>query len=535
MTSTKRIVLLAAASAVLLALVVALLIEHEDGMTGLRARLRELRTATVAAVMPVAVTAAPVALPAAVPGPVPPTTFGIHVSSPGDNETFNNLAIGAAWSIQAKAYAPWTPMPAEYQDESGNLKTIPAGMTAGFYLATPDRGKNGITVRCTFTGKATVWIEGPSIEGSVPQRSNDFKFRWTLREPKTVAQLNVKDMDPAHPLRDLDCRNSAIPRDQRFSANVLDIIKGFKVIRFMDWQNTNDNNPVTWATRHLPGSGHVMQGDGVSIEDMLALAKLNDSDPWFNMPWRADDDYVRHFAQMVHDQLPAGHIVYVELANEVWNDGFPQGRAATKEGLDKHYSTDGQIANVAAYSEHLMHVMDIWRDVFADDPKRLVRVASGQAPNIYRTGLILNYKDLPRHVDAFAIAPYFSYDATGMPEDVDEIYRRIPAGIEEQIKVSVQNKAMAHRVGLRLIAYESSQGLAMGNVELLQKVERDPRMGEMTKRYMDAWRERVGDTMIVFGTAFPISVYGAWGLVEYLGQPASEAPKLRAVREELAR
>ncbi len=61
-------------------------------------------------------------------------------------------------------------------------------------------------------------------------------------------------------------------------------------------------------------------------------------------------------------------------------------------------------------------------------------------------------------------------------------------------------------------------------------MQRDPRMGEVYLRYLEGWRRRFGDTLVLYAATAPIGEYGSWGLREYAGQPAAETPKLSAVR-----
>ncbi len=71
------------------------------------------------------------------------------------------------------------------------------------------------------------------------------------------------------------------------------------------------------------------------------------------------------------------------------------------------------------------------------------------------------------------------------------------------------------------------------NVDLLKQIERDPRMYDLYKSYINTWQSQFGDEMTLLALTGPISRYGAWGMIEYNGQPISEAPKLRAVRDFL--
>jgi hypothetical protein len=498
-----------------------------NGERQMMSRLKHwLHRAPVAVVAAASIGSAQAAAP-------PPTTLGIDLSPIGGSESLANLVIGPVWSMQFPG-GGWVAMPAGNVDEQGELKSLPTGATAVRALALPNLGKDGVTIRCTFTGKATVWVSGPAVKGLSRSGSNSFTFRWATQPADAIVPLNVRDLDPGAPVRNLDCRRADISREIRFTPEFLTMLKGFRVLRFMDWQATNVGDPVSWATRHTPQTLTVKDHDGVSVEDMVALAALSHTDAWFNMPWRADDDYVRHFAQYVHDTLPRNQHVYVELGNEVWNGMFPVTRLITQQGIDERLGASPKEAAIRNYGRRLIKVMDIWKQVFADNPGRLIRVASGQSADTYRTETLLAYPDLPKHVDAFATAPYFYYDNKDNPADVDQIYQRLTVGVDKALAESVAQKAIAARYGLRYVAYEAGQGIVLADIPLAQRIQRDPRMYDLYRHYISGWRTQIGDTMMLFGTVFRIRRSGAWGLLEYDGQPAAEAPKFRAVQDELS-
>jgi hypothetical protein len=54
-------------------------------------------------------------------------------------------------------------------------------------------------------------------------------------------------------------------------------------------------------------------------------------------------------------------------------------------------------------------------------------------------------------------------------------------------------------------------------------------MGTAYARYMNNWKDKFGDGLMLYADVGPISQYGSWGIQEYVGQPASLAPKLQAV------
>src|SRR5690606_32137070 len=105
------------------------------------------------------------------------------------------------------------------------------------------------------------------------------------------------------------------------------------ILRFLDWQRTNDNFAVAWDERSTPRSSSQVASAGVAPEDMVDLANLMGADPWFLMPYRADDAYIRSFAELVHQRLDPRRVVYVELGNEVWNDMFDAAQQAEREGI----------------------------------------------------------------------------------------------------------------------------------------------------------------------------------------------------------
>jgi len=71
------------------------------------------------------------------------------------------------------------------------------------------------------------------------------------------------------------------------------------------------------------------------------------------------------------------------------------------------------------------------------------------------------------------------------------------------------------------------------NVPLLQQIERDPRMYDLYKSFISQWQSKIGDTLTLFTLHAPTTSFGGFGMFEYIGQPLSDAPKMRAVREFL--
>ena len=465
---------------------------------------------------------------------VPPTVIGVNLSAPAyfrQNRALANLAAAGVWlASDRRTLGP------DYLTRDGDIKQVPSGATLFRMLTLPAAGKSrNVTISCSWQGKGLIKPFGVPVE-SVQYGPSGFTFvlqNDPLRTKSNV-QLKVSAVDPADPIRRLDCREAGLPTTARFDPAYVESLRGFRVIRFMDWQGTNFNMPVTWATRHLPGGIDTIKDDGISIEDMIALTKETGADPWFNMPWNADDDYYLRFAQLVHDTLPPDRTVYVELANEVWNHRFKVSKQAGEEGLAAALTADPNESVLVRYAQKTAHVMDIWAKVFADRPRRLVRVAACQNGALCAK-TVLGFRDTARHVDALATAPYFGNAMNrNPPATADAVFQQLDGEIDQALDKALKAKAVAAGYGLRYIAYEGGQHLVFKDLALEEQVERDPRMYNAYKKYLEGWRTRIGDAIVLYNSSDAIGRYGSWGLVEFVGQPISAAPKMRAVREEIA-
>ena len=272
---------------------------------------------------------------------------------------------------------------------------------------------------------------------------------------------------------------------------------------------------------------------------MVDLANQVGASPWFNMPWNADDDYITKFATYVRDHLASDKPVYVETSNEVWNPGYWVYKQAAaegqQEGLPSSYGGEFQLA-LERYAEKTQHVMQIWSTVFAGQTSRLVRVAAFQNAQPGYGEMMLKFNNTYQFVDAYATAPYFTFQGTDYTgQSLDDIMNTaIPANMSWTLARAAENKQIAQKYNLRYVTYEAGQHVVLpNNVDLLKQIERDPRMYDLYKSYINTWQSQFGDLMTLFAMTGPISGYGAWGMTEYNGQPIDQTPKLRAVRDFL--
>jgi hypothetical protein len=151
--------------------------------------------------------------------------------------------------------------------------------------------------------------------------------------------------------------------------------------------------------------------------------------------------------------------------------------------------------------------------------------------------------------DVAAVAPYFEADIDALYKEhlggtvnLDRVFADIDGRIDALAQLITTNHSLAQSRGLPLVAYEGGQHLVArpgeqhnnaGFVELLAKINRDPRMGAAYKRLLDRWFAAGGKTFTFFSSAGAWGKYGQWGLQEdYLDD---DSVKFNAVQEYLKR
>jgi hypothetical protein len=321
--------------------------------------------------------------------------------------------------------------------------------------------------------------------------------------------------------------------------------RGIACFRFMDWMETNGSQIARWSDRPKVEDA-TFSAKGVALEWMIDLCNRLKTDAWFCMPHMADDDFVYRFAKVVKEGLDPSLKVYVEYSNEVWNGFFPQHRYAAEQGQKLGFGEKPWEAAWRYTAYRSVQIFRIWEEVFGGT-KRLIRVLPSQAANPYVSEQILSFRDAYKHADALAIAPYISFNVSpkGDPP-ADEVAQwsveRLLDYVERvalprSIQWMREQKKVADKYGLLLIAYEGGQHLvgfggAENNEKLTQlfiEANAHPRMGEIYRKYLQAWVEVGGDLFCHFSSVGRWTKWGSWGLLQFYDDPPT--PKFKAVME----
>ncbi len=364
---------------------------------------------------------------------------------------------------------------------------------------------------------------------------------------------------------------AALDGIRRFHPLFLRDLRPYRAIRFMDFLRTNTSELAEWAERprleHARWSGR----NGAPVELALELATTLNADPWVNIPARASDDYVVQFARLAKEQLPPHLRIYVEYANEVWNDQFGAGAWVQQQAVQRWPDRPGgpspYTRRINGYGQRSAELCALWKQEWGSDRDRVVCVMGGMSANPWVAEQALKCPlwaaengghSCAERMNALAIAPYFGghLGAIRWADTVAAWTGQADGGLawlfQELAKGDVLNdanaltlptiyrqidahRALADRYKLDLLAYEGGQHLvgvgSAQNNEQLEKLfvaaNRAAFMGVLYDDYLNGWRQHGGQLFMHFTSVGRYTRYGSWGAKEY--QTQNTAPKHEAL------
>lgn len=449
--------------------------------------------------------------------------------------------------------------------------SIPAGQTLGTNVRLPvNRLIPNIplgTYTLTWEGQGSFFLSGG---GGFVSRTNTGpgSATFTVTSPSEQLFFQISSTTTSNPLRNLRIlmpgHGPGQPNaSETFNTSFLERFAPFKTLRFMDWGSTNSNTLVSWNDRPQVSHRTWANSKGVPIEMQVALANRQLSDPWFNMPVRADDNFIRQYATLVRDTLDPRLKVYVEYGNEVWNPQFTVEHDYVRSLAVQRYGD----ANFwyRTWAEEARRDFAIWKEVFGEigQADRVLRVAAAQTVNRFHSPRFLNHlytnpSDLSpsgeRLFDVLSMAAYVgvssgSYNAsTTKDRIIDDLFADLarqmnPATGSDGLPVGDfrWNKQLANQHGVPLIAYEGGQHVVPPSAtatwyNAYVDAQRDPRMydlyAELLRQYLDVLG---ADGFVNFSSVASITEFGAWGILESGAQNPADAPKYRALINYITR
>lgn len=389
---------------------------------------------------------------------------------------------------------------------------------------------------CTYEGTGTLVFQwdGLAID------TQPGRIIVDVNPTDTGILMRIAASDPADPIRNIKLWMPGFEDAQSpFHPLFLQRMSKFKVLRFMDWGHTNEAADVTtWKNRTKVS--HATQGteNGVAINYMIQLCNELDADPWFCIPHTATDAYITNFAATVQELLEPERKIYIEWSNEVWNSRFDVYRYVEEQSGGSAYSD----AWFDYWAGRLIHTFTIWENMFYGEEDRLVRVAAGQAANVWVTDNLA--KRLGDQVDAISCAAYFGED--GIDFDADTTAQQI---LTDAINRSIPEKSavyynkhgnlaedLSQDLGrtIRLIGYEGGQHYADDNrhvpyEQALLDMQYLPGMFSAYLQNLSAFEQAGADLICPFNYVDRPGNHGAWGHLEQQDASLDNSEKFRAL------
>ena len=518
-------------------------------------RRRLLLARGVAAVpLPVLVGSAAAAAQARVAPPVAIPARSVYVGTNvaglayyGSNFPFADLMkTSGGWGSSDKA-----PFAATAAD--GTPAALRPGQTAGTPVAWDHARHPAGRYTVLWNGEGT--ISFPHSRIRIVERQ---PHRIVLEPTDLGVQLwiGIDATNPADPIRDVRFLlpgTEATAATQPFNPTYLERIAPFSMLRFMDWGATNGSPVVEWADRAPPNAVAYTGRTGVPIEAMIDLANTLRVDPWFCIPHRASDDYVRQFARLVHDRLDPALRPHVEYSNEVWNGGFEQTRWALAQSEARGLPRPAGLPSVF-YARRAVEMFRIVQSVFGrDDAKRVVRVLAGQAAWTQFLESALATIDPAKDVDAIAIAPYFGAESAGDVRNVEATLKLSADAVVDQMLANVRgpvkawmaaHAALAARHRVTLLGYEAGPTDTAWSfpadkqdavLALFKSAHAHPRMLDVVLEYLEQWKTAGGGTLNQYVDVSGWSKWGLWGALEATAQDPATSPKYQGLLGFIAR
>ena len=439
------------------------------------------------------------------------------------------------------------------KDEHGNIRSLEAGREAYsmMLIANDGRYKKGRYL-VTYDGEGV--LEFWQRDGSKIISQSPGKMEVDVQGDGLW--LTLKSVNPADYIRNIRAihiDDLEVARAHTFRRDFIERWKDFRVTRFMSTMNTNNTKIVEWKDRTTPQ--HLTQGgwdnplnDGMAVEHMVELTNELGSDPWFNMPTMANDDYVRQFATYVRDHLHDEAKVYIEYSNETWNTIFFQYNYCVQEGKKLGYSGSDAEISAKFHAHRAKQMFAIWEEVFGSE-QRLVKVIGGfHYGGAHYAKTILEHEEVYKEADAYATAPYFAHDYGGTR--AEWVKKATPSEIfaDMQNEVAFSNKMTKEIVdqvdtfALDTVAYEGGQHMApifvwqtntfyQNDDVLVNKLawlNRQPQMYDIYQQHFDGWKAAGGRLNVTYSAVTNYGRYGSFGLLEYANQPLASAYKYRS-------
>lgn len=527
-----------------------------------------------------------------VPDPVPQPESPLD--SPGDNPDSPSLAIGMnlgmvndwthSWIFRdafklARTFTTrsvntttwefgWNGPPE--MDADGWVRSLPAdtinsrGETISYFadsILFSEGGNPAGLYRAEWSGEGEMTFGATAVETGTTEDGRSYVL-LDVAEDQTL-HIRISETNPDDYIRDiqlfmpdyegqpLEMENWQPGQEESpFHPLFLERLQPFETLRFMQWQQVNEDGRDVLTVDDLRPVSHASQGstdrasyNGVSVEYQVQLANDLGANAWFNMPHQADDGYVRAFAEYVRDNIHDDARILVEYSNEVWNYAFGF-EANAWIGEQQDLPENAGLSFVDVWAQEARRDFAIWSDVFIGQEDRLIRVAAGQQNNPWLTGQLL--ERMNGEFDAVSSTSYaglgtanvdFITETTTQDDIIDWVLENsVPFSLQTQAAHTELAASYSEALGrdIPFVTYEGGSHLDAFGTEyqdLVHSVQGNPRFTEVYAALLNGM-ESLGIDMhmqYVFTSQGEPTPWGEFGVLHEMDMPLEDAHEYRAL------
>jgi hypothetical protein len=457
--------------------------------------------------------------------------------------------------------AAWGQGPALKLDANGWIQSLAPGQYAETILLDnglddqPDYPTGQYILLYDGAGTIAFDLQSASIVSQTPPAQSGGRMVVDVPAGHNGVFLMVTATNPSDPIRNIRFIMPGfedVYKTQIFHPLFISRLRTYRVLRFMEWMLTNGSLTQNWSDRPTT-SDYTYSWRGVPLEVMIGLANGLRVSPWFNIPAKASDDYVQHFAAAVKQQLNTAIPFYLEYSNETWNGGFSQNAWIANHGQSAGLSADPVMAAAYYTAVRATSIFDTFQSALGGN-SRMIRVIASQAANSWLSDQTLGFRNAWAKTDALAIAPYFNcsdagtggFGVLGDPANASQVAGMTPDQVVDielahingcALEEMQSNAAVARKYGLTMVGYEGGQSLVGYNgaennaamTAVFKAANRSTRMTSLYTQYLTNWADSGGGVFVHFTDVGAYTKYGDWGALEFWNQDPNAAPKYQAL------
>ncbi|WP_134112103.1 hypothetical protein [Hypnocyclicus thermotrophus] len=358
------------------------------------------------------------------------------------------------------------------------------------------------------------------------------RYSAKLYLPKDNTQLILSFKHIGSGIKNIKIIDEKYKNNEVFTEEFIEMHKYFKVLRFMELKRINETSIENWKDRTKKEDIFQNKKDGIAWEYIIDIANTLNKDIWINIPYKANNEYIKSLALLLKNGLNKNLNIYIEYSNEYWNTIFPQNTWLKEQYIEqieknknlKEYKVKNEYFKATLIAvEKLIKINKIFSEIFGkSEINNRVRIIIGAQivwTDVIKTQLkyIKKYYGKPnKYFYGFAGGAYINVENPDN-KNFNDIYNFINNKIENspldlQYK---ENVKISKKYNIKFLAYEGGIDIAGNDFkssnEIEQKFIQTEDYVKLMKKYLDIWDRYTDNSLFMW---YKSGASNNWGFVE---------------------